>query len=132
MQKDRVSSRRCNVFYSRRANKIINNENKHQMTRTTLILEHEKLEKSGALNEHQNDYLLTIPYHHPCVIHCHMHSPPPFPQYACYSASTSHSPNADVILGKRLRRWPNITPALGKCLFLAWHHVKGGIQFNDG
>ena len=28
---------------------------------------------------------------------------------------TSHSPNAVLMLGKHLRRWPNIEPTLEKC-----------------
>ena len=30
-----------------------------------------------------------------------------------------YSPNAGLMLGHRLRRWPNIKPAVGKCLMFA-------------
>ena len=31
------------------------------------------------------------------------------------SESTRHSPNAVLMLGQRLRRWPNFEPTLEKC-----------------
>ena len=32
-----------------------------------------------------------------------------------YRANMVHSTNAGLMLGQRRRRWPNISPALGKC-----------------
>ena len=36
-----------------------------------------------------------------------------------FPEKTSYYPNADVMLGHRLRRWPNITAALGQRLVFA-------------
>ena len=36
-----------------------------------------------------------------------------------YPANTRHSPNAGTMLVHRLRRWPNIVPALGERLVIA-------------
>ena len=43
-------------------------------------------------------------------------------------AETRHRPNAGAMLAHRLRRWSNITSALGQCLVLAgtWHGGGGG------
>ena len=39
--------------------------------------------------------------------------------------SKRHSPNATVMLGDRLRRWPNITAALGLCLVFTGKSLSG-------
>ena len=36
-----------------------------------------------------------------------------------HPANTRHSANADLMLGQRRRRWPNIKSALAECLVIA-------------
>ena len=40
------------------------------------------------------------------------------------TVDTRCSPNADLMLGHRLRRWPNIKSALGECLVFAGIHQR--------
>ena len=41
-----------------------------------------------------------------------------------YPASIRHCTNADLMLGHRLRRWPNIKSALVQCLVFAGHRAS--------
>ena len=37
----------------------------------------------------------------------------------CFPANTVHWPNAGLMLARRLRRRPNVNPALGQCIVFA-------------
>ena len=44
----------------------------------------------------------------------------PTEKFSYLQANSWRSPNIDLILLHRLRRWPNIKPALGQRLVFAW------------